>query len=87
VADTAITRACGLLARAWESESDPLNTELGVTVDTVRQMSVDAQLEEDQLRKDLKAAQDEIERLREWSRELGLLMEELLGAVLVSSKG
>lgn len=56
MSDTDITRACGLLARAWESENDPRNTELGVTADVARELSVAAQLEEDALRSELAAA-------------------------------
>lgn len=59
---SAITRACGLLARAWESENDPRNTELGVIPDIAREMSVAAQREEDQLRADLAKAEKEAKR-------------------------
>ena len=45
-----ITLACGVLARAWESENDPRNAELGVSADVAREMSVAAQREEDRLR-------------------------------------
>jgi hypothetical protein len=63
---SAITRACGLLARAWESESDPRNTELGVIPDIAREMAVAAQHEEDQLRAELAAVKAERDTERDW---------------------
>lgn len=53
-----ILRACGMLARAWESENDPRNTELGVAPDVVREMSVAAQKEWDLARRVLDLAPD-----------------------------
>lgn len=59
---SAIIRACGLLARAWESENDPRNTELGVVPDIAREMSVAAQREYDQLRADLATVKEQCNR-------------------------
>lgn len=46
-----------MLARAWESENDPRNTELGVVPDVAREMAVAAQHEYTQLRADLATAE------------------------------
>lgn len=71
---SAITRACGLLARAWESENDPRCAELGVIPDIAREMAVAAQREEDQLRADLATATAEI---AEWKKLHKVAIDEV----------
>jgi chromosome segregation ATPase len=75
---SAIIRACGLLARAWESENDPRNTELGVVPDIAREMSVAAQLEYDQLRAELAMA---TKARDEWCRQCNMASESQADAV------